>query len=103
MPSLTELNDVWVLRDGKMVAEGDAKVIDELLENELVEVKKGNWAFLYRHKDTGELWDLVYREARCIMGVQDACVGLITMIPKRGIRTRFDPFSDYAAEKREVN
>jgi hypothetical protein len=60
MPSLTELNDVWVLRDGKMVAEGDAKVIDELLENELVEVKKGNWAFLYRHKDTGELWDLVY-------------------------------------------
>jgi Fe-S cluster assembly ATPase SufC len=38
MPSLTELNDVWVLRDGRMVAEGDAKVIDELLEKGLVEL-----------------------------------------------------------------
>jgi len=62
MPSLTELNDVWVLRDGRMVAEGDAKVIDELLEKGLVELKKANWAILYRHKDTEELWDLVYQQ-----------------------------------------
>jgi len=68
MPSLTELNDVWVLRDGKMVAEGDAKIIDELLEDELVEVKKGNWALLYRHKDTGELWDLVYPQGEMHCG-----------------------------------
>jgi hypothetical protein len=49
MPFLTELNDVWVLHDGKMVAEGDAKTIDSLLEAKLVELKKGNWAILYRH------------------------------------------------------
>ena len=60
MPFLTELNDVWVARDGKMIADGDAKTIDAMLEAELVELKKGNWAVLYRHKHTEELWDLVY-------------------------------------------
>ncbi len=60
MPFLTELNDVWARRDGKTVAEGDAKTIDELLQTKLVELKTGNWAILYRHKDTEELWDLVY-------------------------------------------
>ncbi len=60
MPFLTELNDVWVLHDGKMVAEGDAETIDSLLKTKLVELRKRNWAILYRHKDGGELWDLVY-------------------------------------------
>jgi hypothetical protein len=63
MPSLTELNDVWAFRDGKMLAEGDAKTIDALLGAKLIELKKGNWAILYRHKDTKELWDLVYPQA----------------------------------------
>jgi hypothetical protein len=58
MSFLTELNDVWV--DGKMVAEGDAKTIDELLQTKLVEIRKANWAILYRHRDTDQLWDLVY-------------------------------------------
>jgi len=31
--------------------------------NKLVELKKGNWGVLYRHRDTGELWDLVYPQA----------------------------------------
>ena len=60
MPALTELNDVWVLRDGKMVAEGDANAIDELLKAKLVELRTVDWATLYRHIDTQELWDLIY-------------------------------------------
>ncbi len=60
MQFLTELNDEWVLIDGRIAAEGDAKTIDTLLQTELFELKKGNWAILYRHKDTEELWDLVY-------------------------------------------
>jgi hypothetical protein len=51
MPFLTELNDVWVVRDGKMIADGDAKTIDAMLKTELVELKQGNWAILYRHRD----------------------------------------------------
>jgi Immunity protein 27 len=63
MPFPAELNDIWVLRDGKMVAEGDAKAIDALLETSLVELKTANWAILYRHKDTAELWQLVYPQS----------------------------------------
>jgi hypothetical protein len=63
MPFLTELNDVWVVRDSKMIAEGDAKTINELLQTKLVEIRKGNWATLYRHKDTEKLWDLVYPQS----------------------------------------
>jgi hypothetical protein len=63
MPFLTELNDVWVLHDGKMIAEGDARTIDSLLEAKLIELRKGNWAILYRHRDTEELWDLVYPQS----------------------------------------
>jgi hypothetical protein len=60
MPFLRELNDVWALRDGKMIAEGDAMTIDDLLQTKLVELRKGTWAILYRHKDTEQLWDLMY-------------------------------------------
>jgi hypothetical protein len=60
MPYLTELNDDWVLLDGKMVAQGDTETIDRLLKTKLVEIRKGNWALLYRHQDTQELWDLIY-------------------------------------------
>ncbi|TMJ46257.1 MAG: hypothetical protein E6G85_31775 [Alphaproteobacteria bacterium] len=62
MPFLTELTDVWIFRDGKMVAEGGTKAIDDLLAK-LVELKRGNWATLYRHVETGELWDLVYPQS----------------------------------------
>jgi hypothetical protein len=60
MRFLTELNDVWVVRDGKINAEGDAAAIDTLLKTKLVELKKGNWAILYRHMDTQALWDLTH-------------------------------------------
>jgi hypothetical protein len=43
-----------------MIAEGDAMTIDDLLQTKLVELRKGTWAILYRHKDTEQLWDLVY-------------------------------------------
>ncbi len=32
------------------------------LKKGLVELKKASWAILYRHKDTEELWDLVYQQ-----------------------------------------
>jgi Immunity protein 27 len=68
VPFLTELNDAWTLRDGKMVAEGEAKTIDELLRTKLVVILEGNWATLYRHKDTNELWDLVYPQSEMYGG-----------------------------------
>jgi hypothetical protein len=57
---LRELNDVWEIHDGRVRAVGDAPLIDDLLKNKLVEVRKGNWAVLYRHEETGEFWDLTY-------------------------------------------
>jgi immunity protein 27 of polymorphic toxin system len=60
---LREFNDVWELRDGHMRAVGDALLIDDLLKNKLVEVQKKNWAILYRHKETGEFWDLTYPQS----------------------------------------
>lgn len=59
---LRELNDVWELDDGRMRAVGDARLIDYLLKNEMVEVRKDNWAVLYRHKETGEYSNLTYQQ-----------------------------------------
>ena len=55
-----ELNDIWEFRDGRMRAAGDAPLISELLKNELVQVRSEDWAVLYRHKTTGQFWDLTY-------------------------------------------
>jgi hypothetical protein len=58
---LPDLKDVWVMRDGKMVAEGDAAAIDALL-GYLDRVADGaaGWALLYRHRQTGAFWELTY-------------------------------------------
>jgi hypothetical protein len=58
---LPDLNDVWVMRDGKMVAEGDAEAINVLL-GDLDRVADGaaGWALLYRHRKTGVFWELTY-------------------------------------------
>lgn len=55
-----ELNDTWEFQNGQMRAVGEAGAIDSLLKDKFVEVRKGNWAVLYRHKETGEFWDLTY-------------------------------------------
>jgi Immunity protein 27 len=60
---LRELNDVWEFCDGRMRAVGDARSIDDLLKNKLVEVRKEDWAILYRDKETGEFWDLTYPQS----------------------------------------
>ena len=57
---LRELTDVLEFHDGRVRAAGDARLIDDLLKNKLVEVRKDNWAILYRDKETGEFWDLTY-------------------------------------------
>jgi immunity protein 27 of polymorphic toxin system len=65
---LRELNDVWEFLDGRTHAVGDAASIDDLLKNKLVEVRKENWAILYRHKETGEFWDLTYPQGEMQRG-----------------------------------
>ncbi len=60
---LHELNDVLEFHDGHMRAVGDARLIDDLIKNKLVEVRKENWAVLYRNKETGEFWDLTYPQS----------------------------------------
>jgi hypothetical protein len=55
-----ELNDLWVFADGRMRAEGDAAIIDDLLEDKLERVGVGNWRFLYWERDGGHFWELTY-------------------------------------------
>jgi len=61
---MTELQDIWVSRDGNMCAEGDAKTIDDLLAQSLRVRRSGDgWTSLYRHHATGEFWELSYPQA----------------------------------------
>ena len=46
-----------------MRAVGDVKAIDKLLKDKRVEVRKEDWAVLYRHEETGEYWDLTYPQS----------------------------------------
>jgi hypothetical protein len=60
----SDLKDVWVMRDGKMAAQGDAVAITALL-GELDRVADGaaGWAQLYRHRKTGAFWELTYPQS----------------------------------------
>jgi hypothetical protein len=64
---MIELHDAWVWRDGKMVAEGDAPRITDLLRASLTEIAinqiAGGWRKLYRHKETGKFWELDYPQS----------------------------------------
>jgi Immunity protein 27 len=61
MQGLPDLKDAWIMRDGKMVAEGDFKAINALLDGlDRVTDRDGGWAILYRHRNTGEFWELTY-------------------------------------------
>jgi hypothetical protein len=41
-----------------MIDEGDPRFLP--LFAELDEIRKSNWALLYRHRTTGELWDVTF-------------------------------------------
>jgi hypothetical protein len=60
MPSPTELNDIWLFENGRMVERGDSAIITRMLEHELesVRTEDGGWTTIYRHRDTSELWEL---------------------------------------------
>ncbi|MEP9388701.1 Imm27 family immunity protein [Mesorhizobium sp. KR9-304] len=60
---MIELKEVWVWRENRMIAEGHAKQIDELLAANLTEVAASSWHKLYRHKETGKLWELDYPQS----------------------------------------
>jgi hypothetical protein len=61
---LPDLKDIWVMRDGKMVAEGDAATIDVLL-GDLDRVADGaaGWTILYRDRETEAFWELSYPQS----------------------------------------
>ena len=45
-----------------MIAGGDHEIIQDMLTNQLDQVKidSGGWLSLYRHRDSGEFWELSY-------------------------------------------
>ncbi len=61
MQSLPDLRDEWVIRDGKVIAEGNSTSINTLLVDlERIADKDGGWTVLYRHRETHEFWELSY-------------------------------------------
>ena len=80
MPEHSELNDVWSFENGQMVARGDAAVIDDMLANHLEQIRteEGGWTIIFRHRQTGQLWELSYPRGethgggpRCLRLLQD--------------------------------
>ena len=64
MQALSDLKDTLVLRDGKMVAEGDCEAINELLGSlDRVTDGCGGWAILHLHRNTGQFWELTYPQS----------------------------------------
>jgi hypothetical protein len=64
MQALSDLKETWVMRDGKMVAEGDCETIDNLLGSlDRVKDGLGGWVILYLHRNTGEFWELSYPQS----------------------------------------
>jgi hypothetical protein len=60
-----DLADHWIMRGSRMSNEGDAAKIDGLLSKELVEVAATDdgWRKLYRHRATGNFWELSYPQS----------------------------------------
>jgi hypothetical protein len=60
-----ELNDFWHFDGSQMTARGDAAAIDDLLANKLEEQRTdaSSWKVLYRHRETGEYWELTYPQS----------------------------------------
>ncbi len=57
---IRELRDEWQLSGGRMTAAGDAALIDDMLGRQLVQVAGGGWRVLFRHRETGQYWELTY-------------------------------------------
>jgi hypothetical protein len=62
---MIELREKWVWREGRLIVEGPARQIDEMLLAKLSEVAadSSGWRKLYRHNDTGKLWELDYPQS----------------------------------------
>ena len=56
----SELRETWEYVGGKMVAAGDTDVINDLLATKLEKLRAKNWRVLYRHRETGQFWELTY-------------------------------------------
>ena len=64
MQELPDHKDVWVMREGKIVAEGYSMSINALLGDlDRVANRDGGWTILYRHRKTGEFWELSYPQS----------------------------------------
>jgi hypothetical protein len=55
-----ELRDVWIIVGTDAVAGGDAETINDWLANKLDNVRGDGWFVLYRHRDSGQFWELSY-------------------------------------------
>jgi hypothetical protein len=57
-----EFQETWTLSGSKMVVGGDHEIIQDLITNQLDQVKvdSSGWLSLYRHRDSGEFWELSY-------------------------------------------
>jgi len=57
-----ELREIWSVSDGKVVVEGDSAIIKDLLASKLDKIKVdwSGWFTLYRHRESGQLWELSY-------------------------------------------
>ena len=48
-----------------MMNRGDSAIIDDMLANELerVRTEDGGWTIIYRHRQTGRLWELSHPQS----------------------------------------
>ena len=65
MPSARELNDIWAVEGGNVVARGDAAAIDDMLASSLEKVgsEEGGWTTIYRDRETNDVWELTYPQS----------------------------------------
>lgn len=61
---MTELREIWIVRDGNVFVEGDAEVIgDVLAQSAEVARTPDGWTALYHHRPTGKFWELSYPQS----------------------------------------
>jgi hypothetical protein len=57
-----KLREIWDVSDTKVIAGGDSAIINDWLANKLDKIKVdwSGWLTLYRHRDSGQFWELTY-------------------------------------------